>query len=178
MTKGLRLALLGCVLSGAVILLAGGRDWARVEYGGPARTATGHELVGTLVPWGLVALAGVVAIAATRRWGRVPVGLALAACGSLVAAICLDLIRSTEVRAWRATGDPGIQTLPAWPVHETAWPWVTLAAGALLAATGLLVALRGPGWAGLGARYDAPAARPRSAADLWEALDRGEDPTT
>jgi hypothetical protein len=46
-------------------------------------------------------------------------------------------------------------------------------AGALLALTGAFVAVRGPRWSALGARYDAPARR----ADPWDALDRGEDPT-
>jgi hypothetical protein len=50
------------------------------------------------------------------------------------------------------------------------------AAGALLALTGALVGARGARWPALGARYDAPAGPP-SDADLWRAMDRGEDPT-
>ncbi|MBC7375655.1 MAG: Trp biosynthesis-associated membrane protein, partial [Frankiales bacterium] len=50
------------------------------------------------------------------------------------------------------------------------------------------IAVRGRRWAALSARYDAPAARAEQEPDsevsasrqeraLWEALDRGEDPT-
>ena len=58
------------------------------------------------------------------------------------------------------------------------WPWAALVGSVLLAAGGLLVALRGRRWAVLSGRYDAPAAR-RTAPEVsaWEALDRGEDPT-
>ena len=88
----------------------------------------------------LVAGAGVVGILATKTWGRVPVGVALAGVGVAVL----------------LTGS---------------WP------GALLAVTGVYIALYGRGWRALGARYESPAARPRTEADVWDALDRGEDPT-
>jgi hypothetical protein len=94
-------------------------------------------------PWALVALAGLVGIAATRSWGRVPVGVALAVAGA------------AAVTARRS---------------------VAVAGAVLLAATGAYVAVRGPRWRGLGARYDAPA-QARTDADVWDALDRGEDPT-
>jgi uncharacterized membrane protein (TIGR02234 family) len=176
-TRGLRAAVLGCLLSGAVILLAGGRGWARVSYPGKARVVSGHALAGTLVPWGLVALAGVVAIAATRRWGRVPVGVALAASGAAVVTLTVRVLADLDVRAYRATRTGGAQVLTAYPVHPTVWPYLVVAAGVVLAACGVLVAVRGPRWAALGSRYDVPADRPRSDADLWAAQDRGEDPT-
>jgi hypothetical protein len=48
----------------------------------------------------------------------------------------------------------------------------------LLVAAGLLIVVRGRSWASMSSRYDAPAQRPREGeASLWEALDRGEDPT-
>jgi hypothetical protein len=48
----------------------------------------------------------------------------------------------------------------------------------LLTAAGLLVVVRGRSWAAMSTRYDAPAERSRHGeASLWEALDRGEDPT-
>jgi hypothetical protein len=57
--------------------------------------------------------------------------------------------------------------------------------GALAVAAGILVAALGPGWSTLSSRYAAtptatttPAADGRPAShDLWDALDRGEDPT-
>lgn len=176
MTRGLRLALLGCVLSGVLILMANGRPWARVAYPDRPRTVSGSALAGSLAVWGLVALAGVVAVAATRRLGRIPVGGALLASGVTVAALSVRAIREVHVRVLE---DAVIGRLPATPtaVELTTWPYVAVAAGVGLALTGLLVALRGPRWAGLSARYDAPADRPATDADLWSALDRGEDPT-
>jgi hypothetical protein len=119
----MRAALLGCL--GAAVLLYFGTDQRA---------------------WSVVAVAGVVGILATRTWGRIPVGVALALAG-LTAALALH----TE--------------------------WVAVAGGLLLAATGVLVARRGRHWRALGARYDAPTGRPPTDADLWSALDRGEDPT-
>lgn len=174
MTRGLRAALLGCLLSAALILFGAGRVWANVAYPDRPRTVTGSALVGSLTTWGLVALAGVVAVAATRRWGRIPVGGALVASGASVAALTADAIRDVEVRVLE---DVVLRRLTVSPtaLDLTIWPYLTLAGGVLLAATGILVAMRGPRWAGLSAKYDAPAA-PKDG-DLWDALDRGEDPT-
>ena len=173
MTRGLPLAIAGCLVSGVAILVADGQTWARVAEPGVSRTATGTELVGSLTPWAVLALAGVVAVAATRRWGRLPVGMALAFTGAVVAWVAFDLVRDTELRAYKATPQAGTHVPIGWPVHETAWPYVTIAAGLLLLATGAYGGVRGPSWPALGARYDAPAKRE----DAWAALDRGEDPT-
>ena len=66
----------------------------------------------------------------------------------------------------------------------TVWPYACAAGGLLLAAAGALVAARGRRWAALSQRYDAPAVREqapptpeRAERELWESLDRGEDPT-
>lgn len=176
MTRGLRAALLGCLVSGFLVLMANGREWARVAYPDRPRGVTGSSLAGSLTVWGLVALAGVVAVAATRRLGRIPVGGALLASGVTVAALSVQAIRDVNVRVLEDTVLRRIPTTPT-AVDLTVWPYVTVAAGVLLALTGLLVAVRGPRWAGLSAKYDAPAGRPATDADLWAAQDRGEDPT-
>jgi uncharacterized membrane protein (TIGR02234 family) len=175
-SRGLKAALAGCLLSGALLLLAGGQTWVRLTYPDRPRTLPGSEYVPSLSAWGLLALAGVVAVAATRRWGRIPVGAALAAAGSAAAALTADALRDYDVRA---LGAAAIRRIPGDPraIEPTAWPYVAFAAAVLLAATGVLVATRGPRWAGLSGRYDAPADRPKTDADLWAALDRGEDPT-
>jgi uncharacterized membrane protein (TIGR02234 family) len=175
--RELGLAAGGCLLSGSLILLAGGRAWARLALPLASRSATGRDLAGSLAPWGLVALAGVVAIAAPRRWGRLPVGLALAASGVAVMVVTGGAIHDLGDRTRRALPTAGGRALAAYPVRATAWPYVAFGAGVVLALSGLLVAARGPRWAALGARYAAPADRPRTDADLWSALDRGEDPT-
>jgi uncharacterized membrane protein (TIGR02234 family) len=64
------------------------------------------------------------------------------------------------------------------------WPLATVLGGLLVAAAGGLTLARGRDWPGMGARYDRPSgsarpgsARPETEAALWDALDRGDDPT-
>ena len=70
-------------------------------------------------------------------------------------------------------------------LDRTGWPLLALLGGLLLLAAGLLTAVRGRRWSGLGRRYEPPAARATTRPttrltgerELWESLDRGEDPT-
>lgn len=59
---------------------------------------------------------------------------------------------------------------------------MALAGGLLLAVAGLLTLRYGRSWPAMGSRYEAPTrkapAKSDTPADLWKALDRGEDPTT
>ena len=174
MSRGLKAALAGCLLSAALILFGAGRTWANVAYPDRPRTVTGHDLVASLTTWGLLALAGVVAVAATKRWGRTFVGAALTAAGTTAAALTAKAIREVDVRVLELDVLRRLTVSPT-ALDLTVWPYVTLAGGVLLAATGILVAARGPRWAGLSSKYDAPAA-PKDG-DLWDAMDRGEDPT-
>ena len=181
-------------LSGAFLVLVGsGRRWTSLALpAGPLGdlrdvTLTGADLAPGVSALGLVGLAGVVALAATRRTGRVAVGavLLLAGAGVVAAVLVPDLTAATL----RSAPTAGQDAADAGDVRTTAWPAVTAAGGLLLAAAGLLTALRGRSWPALGARYDAPArsAQGRGTAprtepvrperSLWEALDRGEDPT-
>lgn len=174
MSRGLKAALLGCLVSAALILFGAAQVWVNVAYPDRPRSLTGGDLVASLTTWGLLALAGVVAIAATRRWGRIPVGGALVAAGAYVTAVTVDAIRNVEIDV---VADAVLRRLTVSPtaLDLTAWPYVVLCGGVLLAATGVLVAARGPRWAGLSTKYDAPN-EPKDG-DLWDALDRGEDPT-
>ena len=189
--RELRLALGLCLLGAVVVLVAGSRGWTRAELpAGPLSDAgvvvlTGTELGTGVRALGLVGLAGAVALLATRRLGRPAVGvlLALAGAGVVLSVLVPDLAEATR-RDDRVGGQPV-------PVSTTPWPAVTAAGGALLAAAGLLGVARGRGWPVMGQRYEAPSAHGRApvagaiddaAAErgqraLWEALDRGEDPT-
>ena len=186
--RGLTTAVLLCLLGAFVVLVAAGRPWVSVEVpAGPladARTDvhTGTELVPGLSALGLLGLAGVVALAATRRIGRVLVGVVLVATGGGVVASVLS-----------AYGTALAEELPDQPTDAAAtlsvWSVLTLLGGVLLVAAGVLTVARGRTWAELGQRYEAPAgAAPQTPTEqpteqptersLWEALDRGEDPTT
>lgn len=186
------LAVLLCLLGAFVLLVAAGRSWAVVDLPGtgllPARAVgvPGSELVPGLQALGLVGLAGVVAVAATRGWGRVVVGAVLLVVGGGVLALVVGVLSdlTAAVQDTAIVRDAGGTSQGS--VDGTGWPSLAGLGGLLLAGAGLLVAVRGRRWAALSRRYDAPAARtvapppttgPVAERELWEALDRGEDPT-
>jgi len=158
-----------CVLGALLSLLAVSRTWRVVTETGPVRLP-GHRLTGgAVLHWApavaLVALAGAAAIVAVRGWLRsalagvlVVAGLALAIGGGFVA----------------GTG------------RGNAWSLLCALGGILVAHSGLKALLRGGSWPGLGSRYER-ATEPveyversgpsRSDVAMWDALDRGEDPT-
>ena len=158
----MRRALLLCLVGSVLTLLAAGRTWSTrvVDHGStlPLETIrrTGQQLEPGLRPLALVGLAAVVALLASRRWGRVVVGLTVAGCGAAIAALAL-------------------------PHGPGTWPFLTAGGGLLLLAAGALTAARGHRWAGLSDAYRTPAARaaeaPVTDKGVWDALDRGEDPT-
>jgi uncharacterized membrane protein (TIGR02234 family) len=181
--RGLTTAGLLCLVGAFVVLVAAGRVWTSVEVGaGPlveARTQwrTGTDIAPGLSALGLLGLAGVVALAATRRTGRTLVGLVLLATGAGVVAVALTADRSigSEPLAGQ-TSDVVLET--------TVWSSLTGIGGLLLLAAGVLTVVRGRSWPALGQRYEAPTTPATPAApqalterSLWEALDRGEDPT-
>ncbi|NUP54079.1 MAG: Trp biosynthesis-associated membrane protein, partial [Catenulispora sp.] len=69
--------------------------------------------------------------------------------------------------------------------HTASWWLLAVAGGVLIALAGLAAVLRGAAWPGMSSRYENAAAKSSPAAradtgtakDLWDALDRGEDPT-
>jgi hypothetical protein len=70
-------------------------------------------------------------------------------------------------------------------IARAIWPLTAALGGAALFAGGLGTVLRSRRWPGMSARYDppapavtaTPAQAPAAAEAVWEALDRGEDPT-
>lgn len=143
---------LGCVLA----LLAAGRPWVTRASG--SAPLTGDDLTPVLTPLALAVLAGTVAVLATRGPGRRLIGALIALCGVGAAAAALT-----------AAGT------------NTVWPYVATAGAVLMTAAGVLAVLRGGRWGGMSGRYDRPgssAARPADDRSLWDALDRGDDPTS
>ncbi|MEN3358228.1 MAG: hypothetical protein V7637_2210 [Mycobacteriales bacterium] len=185
-------------LGGAgLALLAGGRVWLRVDA--PRRTplpdvavALSGRTVEPLVPaLGVVGLAGLVALLATRGRGRRIVGGLLAASGLLLAVRAAGRVAGPDqATAWALLADAGktsgippgtaltASTSPVWPV-------LVVLAGLALLLAGAGALLRSRRWPGMSTRYDAPASAPTPAktaktaspAAVWDALDRGDDPT-
>ena len=147
----------GCALGAALVLISGALGWGPVvstdvQFAGHGARTSGSAPAG-LQALGLAALAGAAGLLATRgRWRFVVAGL-LVGLGLAIGAVVI-------AKAPSATAAP-----------------VLAAAGALLVvAAGLVTLARAGQWPGLGARYDAPRA-PRREESLWEALERGHDPT-
>lgn len=170
--------LAGCALGAVLLLVAGARPWASVARPAPFHgtvAVSGTALTPLPAAAGLLGLAAVAGLLATRRNGRVAVGalLALVAAGTAVAAV--QATGRHAVLAAAGLTAPGVA--PA----LTAWRWVAVAGAVALVGAGAVAAARGRRWPALGARYDAPRPRPVPATDehevLWQALDRGEDPT-
>ncbi|MDA8436968.1 MAG: Trp biosynthesis-associated membrane protein [Actinomycetales bacterium] len=193
--RGYAVALVLLVAGGALLLLAYGRVWVSVtvsDAGLPALHVdlTGHDLQPEGTAAALVALAGVAALVATRRVGRLVSGAVLLVVGLLVAArtVQFGLTRSArpgygDTIASIVAERTGVD-LPQ--VAATASPWwlAGLLGALLVAAGGAVTLLRGPAWPEMGRRYeraDAPAADDTRAArppeSAWDQLDRGVDPT-
>lgn len=167
---GLAVVLVGA----ALVLLAGTQPWATVPGSSNATVPSSVEaaLKGSAISpgaraLGLVGLAGIVALVATRRIGRRVVGALLALAGLAVCALSLF---------WTAD-PPSLLGDASATVDRTFWSWISVAGGVLLFAGGLLAAIRSARWPAMGSRYDAPARKQAKDDDPWAALDRGEDPT-
>jgi hypothetical protein len=159
------------VIGGALAFYATGRTWVSHSVTRPAPLppqvvhSTGRELAGWATASALVAMAGGLALLATRGRPRLVVAalIALAGVGVVVGGI-------------RGLSD-GSSVL---------WPAICGLVGLLVLAAGVLAMARSRTWSAMGARYDAPSARAKAAgptgpdappAALWDALDRGDDPT-
>ena len=194
--RELQLAVLLCLLGSALVLLAVSRTWGvvlddqRLTIDTFRTAVSGRQVAPGAMALGYVGLAGVVALAATRRTGRVVVGVLLALAGALVVGTLVDVLSSglateiaTAVRpCTRACGTGNLATT------RPGWVWLAMAGGLLQLAAGLLVTLRGRRWAALSSSYEPPArvapappatdkAAPVSDKAVWDALDRGDDPT-
>lgn len=200
---GLRLKILAAALAaagGGLILLSDSRPWAEGMITSPIQisvSAPGSSLTSLPYALGLTGLAGAVALFAVRRLGRYFVGVALLAAGAAAVVAVVQKISSIDTAtlarsANQAMGVDGYQITGA---SATAWPFITIAGGVLIAASGALILARGKMWTGLSSRYErnpgttqaaagaAPtgeaAADPKPATnrELWDALNRGADPT-
>ena len=189
--RELWLSVLLCLAGSALVLLSSARTWATLEparLGSVPRHLNGDDLAGAAQALGYVGLAAVLALAATKRLGRVVIGLLVLLAGVVIVVVLVRLLdQGLAQRALAHVGSPSCGPQCAvytstGPVSSSAtWPWLALVGGVVMALSGLLVAVRGPRWAALSSAYDAPAARateaPVTDKGVWDALDRGDDPT-
>ena len=187
----LRVAVLLSLVGSALVLFAVSRAWGDVAGASgltikQVRDAIpGTKVAGDVRALGLVGMAGVLAIAATRRWGRVLVGLVLAVSGGVILWRVARLL-GQGLRLRLASAHASCPRLCILSQEQTEvrvhhlWPTLTIVGGALLLLAGALIAVRGRRWAALSSSYDAPSAVPAPPVTdkgVWDALDRGDDPT-
>ncbi|GAA0219791.1 Trp biosynthesis-associated membrane protein [Cryptosporangium japonicum] len=169
--RGLAGSVVAAVIGGAVAYFATGRVWesTTVERAAPLLPETVRTTGSDLVPWAsaaaLVGIAGGLALLATRGRGRFAVA-------------CLVALAGAGAVAGGLRGLFGDSTV--------GWPLLSVAGGVLVLGAGAFALARGRHWAAMGARYDAPGAREKAHATtgpdapptaIWDALDRGDDPT-
>lgn len=185
-----------------LILASDGRGWADATVTSPVRLsvhATGSSITSLPYALGLAGLAGAVALFAVRRIGRYLVGLVLLGAGlGTVAAVATNLGHLDGTHLARAAEQTlGASSAQLSGVTNTAWPYVTILGGVLVAAAGAFTLVRGRSWTGLSNRYEvapksadptvrpaaAPGAQPSAvdadptSRELWDSINRGADPT-
>lgn len=142
---------------------------------------TGSMLIGFGSAAGWVALASAAGIIATSTWGRMVVGLVAAASGAAAGIPAVAFILSRGPLVTEALdGDEALV------VDGNAWWMIAMLSGLVVMVIGVLTVVRGRTWPALSARYERSTTRSSKAADasdlreplrMWDALDRGEDPT-
>jgi uncharacterized membrane protein (TIGR02234 family) len=181
-------SLLTGVIGGGLVAVAAAKPWATARVGGQGLpslpvSVDGADAVPLVAALGLVLLAGAVSLAATRNQGRRLAGLLLVVAAVVVGwqTVTAGPAISDALRE-QTVGSVGSGDLP--DANGTAWRWLTLVGAGLSLAAGVAAVSKGPDWPAMGSRYDVPTtARGTSAlgeqedADLWRAIDEGEDPT-
>jgi uncharacterized membrane protein (TIGR02234 family) len=196
------------LVGAALVLLSTGRPWAHAVVavlGSPQApqsvNLSGRSVAPLVAALGVVALAAVVALLATRGRWRIVVGALLAVVGALIVG-SIALTTAHDIRSGSALRDH-VSTAALHDarisVELRSWRHVAAVGGLLVVAAGLLAAARGRSWVAMGARFEqrvpsdekpapqpvppapapqaAPAVDDGSSLDLWDRLDRGEDPT-
>jgi hypothetical protein len=167
------LAALGLCLLGAVLALAASAPaWVRVvvprvrPLADVTVAVAGRDMAPVVPALGLVGLAAVVGLVATRGRGRSALGAVLAGCGVAVAlAAGTHLVAPAPPAAGVLVAGygplPGRDLArPVEPQAEPVWPALAMVGGLLLAAAGTVSVVRGRRWPAMSARYDAPTASP------------------
>ncbi|MFE3205072.1 TIGR02234 family membrane protein [Embleya sp. NPDC059237] len=186
--RELTAAVLLVLVGAGVVLSVAGRTWAEgtalVHGSHIAVHASGNTINKATSALALLGLAGGLAILATRTVGRTLIGALIALAGAGVTVLAVQGARDTSAVDGEAAKKAAVEGVRAVDVSHAVWPWFAAVGGVLIVLAGLFVVIRGRRWPGMSNRYEAPAgrgaaARQRTAtnADLWNALDRGEDPT-
>src|SRR4051794_3484302 len=189
--RAFTLALLFDVAGAAGALLISLRHWQTISLERPVPLhevvfgVPGRTIDSAPTAFALVALAGVVAVLATRGFVRRLIGGVLVVAGAglvwraLASAAAVSSGRARLLVADKRSSVDLTGLTPHASAHPL-WPALTVLCGLSVTAAGVLLAWRGHHWQVMSARYEAPDPerdRARAATTMWSALDRGEDPT-
>lgn len=183
-------ALAAQLVGAVVILLVATRQWQTITtvrqhpFADDVVGVSGRTVDGAVTALALVALAGVVAVIATKGVVRRVVGGLVALSGVALLwriAGAMPAVSTGRARDLVHAAHPQVAGAPHVVTHPL-WAVLGLIAAVLVVAAGILIAWRGGRWAGLSARYDRAAidpeqSRARADASMWTALERGDDPT-
>jgi len=128
---------------------------------------SGSGMLPAVAAMPVLLLAGIAAVIGSRGWGR-------RITGGLIAAAAAVIVVGTF---WALFVD-GLDSFAPVDAREVATdtlaPIIGMVGGGIALLGGIVIAVRGPTWPGLGRSYERSSKAPR---DAWEALDRGIDPT-
>ena len=184
---------LALLASGGLIFFAASRTWLSATVESKGLPSDLVEVTGTqtqpIIPaLGLVIAAAGLAILATRGRLRQIVGALTILAGVTVVIVVLaggdTRAASLSDAVEQSTAFTGGNTPPT--DEHAIWLWTVAPAAVVATALGALAVVAGRSWPSMSRRYEAPG-RPRDGrpvdlhraegADLWKALDEGEDPT-
>ncbi|RKS89506.1 tryptophan-associated transmembrane protein [Microbacterium sp. AG790] len=194
-------AVLAIIAGGALAIISSTQTWLDVALDAGATaslTVAGAKAFTLLAPLSLAALALGLALTVVGRVLRYAFGAVAVVIGAtlLVGAARVaiehpvDAVAAAVTTATGLSGTEAIAGLVA-GIASTPWPWLTVAAGALIGAGGILTLATSHRWRGSGRRYRtdaasasttpaasaAAASRPHDAIDSWDDLSHGDDPT-
>jgi len=174
---------LGLLAAGAVALFAVTRAWASATVRTPGLpsdhvSVSGIDAAPILAGLAVVVVAGGLAVVAAGGWFRQIVGLLIAAIAGFAALRALTLDAGGAALGRALADSPAFLGGVRPEVAHAPWSWVAASAFAVACVLGVVVVVRGRGWARMSARYERDSgADAADEADLWRAQDRGQDPT-
>lgn len=152
-------------------------DSAGIEVEAAVTGADSQPLVPALALVALAAWGAVLVMRGRARRAIAGIGVLASAGAALGAVLAFSAVQDDAVDAAISRGATG----DTFDTALSVWYHLTVLGAALTAVAFVVAVARSPRWPEMGAKYDAPTARPAAPTteeDMWRALDEGRDPTS